>query len=128
MDTLDLTRETYLKLATFRRSGAEVHTPVWFAADPAHAHRLWVYTNGKSGKVKRIRNDARVRVAACNVRGNVHGSWLDARARIVEGEAAQQLGFDALAAKYGWQMTALKLLAQLGGRWKDRTILAIELG
>jgi PPOX class probable F420-dependent enzyme len=123
----DLTDEAYLNLATFRKSGAEVRTPVWFAPDPANPRLLWVYTNGNSGKVKRIRNDGRARLAACDVRGKVHGEWTDARARIVEGDAAQQPGFAVLTAKYGWQMKALKFMAQLGGRWKDRTILAIEL-
>jgi hypothetical protein len=123
---LDLSGESYLDLATFRRTGAEVRTPVWFAEDPANARLLWAYTNGKSGKVKRIRNDGRARVAACDVRGTVHGEWEDARARVVEGDAAQQPGFDALLAKYGWQMRALTLMARLGGRWKDRTILAVE--
>jgi hypothetical protein len=60
------------------------------------------------------------------MRGTVHGEWKDVRVRIVEGEAAQQAGFDALLAKYGWQMRVLTLMARLGGRWKDRTILAIE--
>jgi PPOX class probable F420-dependent enzyme len=89
--------------------------------------RLWVYTNGKSAKVKRIRRDGRARVAACDMRGAVHGAWLEARARVVDGETAQQPGFDALQAKYGWQMRLLTLAARLGGRWGDRTILAIEL-
>jgi len=120
--------ERYLSLATFRRSGAEVRTPVWFACAPGSNGRLlWIYTNGKSGKVKRIRRDAKARVAACDVRGRVHGEWLDARARLVDGDAAQQPAFAALLAKYGWQMRALKLAAQLGGRWGDRTIVAVEL-
>jgi len=122
-----LAGEAYLNLATFRRTGVEVRTPVWFAPDPANARLLWVYTNGKSGKVKRIRNRGQARVAACDVRGKVHGEWIDVRARIVEGDAAQQPGFDALLAKYGWQMRALTVMARLGGRWKDRTILALEL-
>jgi hypothetical protein len=124
---LDVDRDAYLSLATFRRSGAEVRTPVWFAVDPGDPKRLWVYTNRRSGKVKRIRNDGRVRLAACDARGRVRGDWVEARARIVADEAAQQPGFDALFAKYGWQARLVTLGARLGGRWKDRTILAIEL-
>ena len=123
----DLAREAYVSLATFRRTGAEVRTPVWFAPDPGDARRLWVYTNGRSGKVKRVRHDGRARVAACDVRGTVHGEWTDARVRIVEGDTAQEPAFAALRAKYGWQMQALTLMARLGGRWKDRTILAVDL-
>lgn len=122
-----LTDGAYLTLATFRKNGAEVRTPLWFAPDPANPRLLWVYTNGKSGKVKRIRRDGRARVAPCDVRGNVRGDWTDARARLVEGDAAQQPGFAALRSKYGWQMRTLELAARLGSRWKDRTILAIEL-
>src|SRR6185369_14160784 len=110
--------ERYVSLATFRRSGEEMRTPVWFAAAPGTGGRsLWVYTNGKSGKVKRIRRDPRARVAPCDVRGRVHGEWLAARARLIEGDAAQEPAFEALLAKYGWQMRALRLAAQLGGRW-----------
>jgi PPOX class probable F420-dependent enzyme len=123
----DPNRGAYLSLATFRRSGAEIRTPVWFAPDPANPRLLWVYTNGKSGKVKRIRHDGRARVAACDVRGTVHGEWRDVRVRIMAGDTAQEPGFAALLIKYGWQMRALTLLARLGGRWKERTILAIEV-
>ena len=120
--------ERYLSLATFRRSGEEVRTPVWFACAPGSGGRsLWVYTNAKSGKVKRIRRDARARVAACDVRGRIHGEWLDARARLVELETAQRPAFDALLAKYGWQMRTLRLAAQLGGRWRDRIIVAVDV-
>jgi PPOX class probable F420-dependent enzyme len=121
-----LNDERYVSLATFRRSGDEVRTPVWFACAPG-GRSLWVYTNGKSGKVKRIRRDSRARVAACDVRGRVHGDWLGARARLIEGDAAQQPAFEALLAKYGWQMRALRLAAQLGGRWRDRTIVAVDV-
>ena len=56
----------YLNLETFKKSGEGVKTPVWFAADPASdlasdAARLYAYTIGNSGKVKRIRNNGRVR-------------------------------------------------------------------
>src|SRR5262245_50614084 len=120
--------ERYVSLATFRRSGEEMRTPVWFVTAPATGGRsLWVYTNAKSGKVKRIRRDPRARVAACDVRGNVHGEWLAARARLVEGDAAQGPAFEALLGKYGWQMHALRLAARLGGRWRDRTIVAVDL-
>ena len=120
--------ERYVSLATFRRSGEEMRTPVWFVAAPGTGGRsLWVYTNAKSGKVKRIRRDPRARVAACDVRGRVHGEWLAARARLIEGDVAQRPAFEALLAKYGWQMRALKLAAQLGGRWRDRIIVAVDV-
>ena len=55
---------------------------------------LYVYTEADSWKVKRIRNNPRVRVAVCNVRGKVKGPWLDATASIVEGD--ERLAADRL--------------------------------
>jgi PPOX class probable F420-dependent enzyme len=86
-------RHKYLNLETFKKSGEGVKTPVWFAADPASdpasdAARLYAYTIGNSGKVKRIRNSGRVRIAPCDARGKVLGDWVEGRAEIVTGEDA----------------------------------------
>jgi uncharacterized protein len=83
----------YLNLETYRKNGAGVRTPVWFAADPSTSldstdAKLYVYTTGDSGKVKRIRNSSRVKVAPCNSRGGLLGEWIEARAEIVTGDEA----------------------------------------
>ena len=123
----ELARERYVNLVTFRKSGAEVKTPIWFASDPQDPRRLWMYTNGTSWKVKRIRRSPRARVAACNARGKVHGPWLDATARIASDERGIARAFDLLVAKYGWQARLLLVGARLGNTWKDRTILEVTL-
>jgi len=91
----------YLNLETFRKNGQGVRTPVWFAADPAGGvpQTLCVYSTADSGKSKRIRNDPRVRVAPCDARGNLRGDWIEARAEIVTGDAAQH-GMGLLNKKY----------------------------
>jgi PPOX class probable F420-dependent enzyme len=125
-EPFDPARATYVSLASFRRDGREVRTAVWIAGA---GKKLYVYTNGTSWKVKRIRNDGRVRLAACDARGKLHQpeTWLDARARVEQDPARMQTGIDAVAAKYGWQARLLYLGAKIGGRWKDRTILEIDL-
>jgi PPOX class probable F420-dependent enzyme len=75
----ELDRHRYLILATYRASGAEVATPVWFAAVDG---TLYVFTVGDSGKVKRLRRSSRARVAPCDMRGTVTGPWRDATASI----------------------------------------------
>ena len=123
----ELARQRYVNLATFKRSGDEVKTPIWFASDPQDPRKLWMYTNGKSWKVKRIKHNGKARVAACNARGGVHGPWLEARARI-EGDARGiQRAFDLLIEKYGWQARLLLIGARLGNTWKDRTVLEVTL-
>jgi hypothetical protein len=75
--------QNYLSLETFRKTGVGVKTPVWFVL---HDGTFYVYTEADSGKVKRIRNNSRVRVAVCNMRGDVQGPWVDGIASLIEGE------------------------------------------
>jgi PPOX class probable F420-dependent enzyme len=83
--------EKYISLETFKKNGQGVKTPVWFVL---HNGALYLYTEADSWKVKRIRNNPRVRVAACTVRGVVKGPWLDATASIVDGD--ERLAADRL--------------------------------
>jgi PPOX class probable F420-dependent enzyme len=128
----ELARASYVSLASFRRDGREVRTPVWIAAEPhaAPGTPLFVYTNRTHGKVKRIRHTPRIRLAPCDVRGRVaaDAAWTDAAVRIVDDDPTERRGIDALLAKYGWQMRLLLLGARIGGRWKDRCVLEIRTG
>lgn len=117
-------RRRYLCLATFRRDGSEVRTPVWFAAAGG---KFYVFTAGESGKVKRLRRSPRARVAPCDARGQTRGEWQDASARIVTEPAAIEGARAALRAKYGWQMRLLDLFSWLSGRIRRRAWIVIEL-
>jgi PPOX class probable F420-dependent enzyme len=119
-----LDREAYLNLATFRRSGVAVETPVWFAA---HAGRLYVFTEGKAGKVKRLRANPEIRVAPCGVRGSLKGPWLPGRAHRVEDAATLAAAYRALRRKYGIQMWLLDTFSRLAGRYDARAMLELEI-
>jgi PPOX class probable F420-dependent enzyme len=88
--------QKYISLATFRRNGQEVRTPVWFAEQ---ASKLYVMTRNDSGKYKRIRNNPQVRLAPCSARGKVTGAWIQAQARIL-GQDEEGMARQALARKY----------------------------
>jgi len=122
MTVTELDRHRYLSLATFRRSGVEVRTPVWFA--PADG-KLYVFTSGDSGKAKRLRNSPRARIAPCDARGGVRGAWREATARLVTDRALIARAGDALRAKYGWQMTILDLFSRVAGRIERRAWIEI---
>jgi PPOX class probable F420-dependent enzyme len=121
----ELERESYVNLASFRRDGREVRTPVWIAPE---GERLIVYTNAGSGKVKRIRRDGRVRLAPCDMRGKLRGDWVEARARVLEDPAERDRALEALVCKYGVQMRLARFFARLSGRWSQRAALEIEPG
>lgn len=116
-----LSGRKYISLETFRRNGTAVRTPVWFAeADGA----LYVYSLADAGKVKRIRATPRVRVAPCNLRGNLQGGWLEAEARAVDG-AEEKRGHALLNQKY-WPWKSLgDFFSRLRGR--RQAILVIRL-
>ena len=113
-----------MSLATFRKNGAEVATPVWFAAADG---KLYVFTAEQSGKVKRLRHSARARVAPSDARGRVRGGWLDGTARIVTDSQTIERARAALQAKYGWQMRLTNLVSRLTGRINHRAWLEIQL-
>jgi len=116
--------ELYVNLATFRRNGREVHTSVWLAEADA---RYYLFSEGKAGKVKRIRANGRARLAACDLRGRVKSEWLDARARVVEEADVIERAYAALRKKYGWQMRIGDFFSKLSGRYDKRAIIELQL-
>jgi len=109
----------YLNLETFRKTGIGVRTPVWFAQERS---TFYVYTLPDSGKAKRIRNNAKVRVAPCDMRGNLRGAWVNARARICE-ETEAARGQELLRGKYGW----MKIVGDFFSRMRGRTQIVIAI-
>jgi PPOX class probable F420-dependent enzyme len=116
--------ENYVSLATFRKDGREVATPVWFAEA---GDRIIVYSENTAGKVKRLRNNPRVRLAPCTFNGTVTGPWREGTGRIVEDEAGFRAGIAALRAKYGWQFRIGTWFSWLTGRIRRRTVIELCL-
>jgi uncharacterized protein len=69
-------------VVTFKRSGEPVPTPV--NCGLSENGRLYFRTEPHVGKVKRIRSDARVLVAPCNMRGKPRGPLARGTARVLE--------------------------------------------
>ncbi|NJN52634.1 MAG: PPOX class F420-dependent oxidoreductase [Gammaproteobacteria bacterium] len=121
---VNLADARYFNLATFRKSGVAVETPVWFATD-GNVH--YVFSEGQAGKVKRIRANGRARVAACDVRGRVLGPWQEGRARVITDVSEIARAYRALRARYGWQMMLTDFFSKVTGRFDKRALLAVEL-
>jgi len=113
--------QKYLNLESYRKTGASVATPVWFAED---GDEFYIYSLAEAGKVKRIRNNPRVRVMPCDFRGASKGEWVEATARIIDGaeaEKAQRL----LDKKYGLMKRIGNLYSNIMKR--SRVAIAIRL-
>lgn len=113
----------YLNLATYRLDGTTVETPVWFAESKG---AYYVFSAGKAGKVRRLRNSDRARIAPCDFRGRVLGEWIDVHATIVETAGEREHAYNALRRKYGWQMNLLDLASWLGGKIRQRAVIRIR--
>jgi PPOX class probable F420-dependent enzyme len=114
----------YFSLATFRRNGNAVPTPVWFAQA---GDAFYVFSAPDAGKVKRIRLSSRARVAACDVRGKLLGEWMDAKARLVSDADEIRSAYASLHRKYRLQMLIGDFFSKLTGRFDRRQFIAVTL-
>jgi uncharacterized protein len=121
---VQLANAEYFNLATFRKNGNAVPTPVWFA--PV-ADTFYVFSARDAGKVKRLRASSRARIAVCDVRGNLLGEWLEAKARLVTDPAEVERAYVSLRGKYGLRMAIGDFFAKLTGRYQRRQLIAVNL-
>ncbi|GGQ21948.1 MULTISPECIES: PPOX class F420-dependent oxidoreductase [Streptomyces] len=126
MGLQELGSARYVSLTTFRKDGTPVATPVWAVADGGE---LYVWTRSDSWKVKRIRNDGRVTLAACDVRGRVEegASVVEGRARLLDEEGLRRVR-RLMSRKYTWQFWVVDVPAALARRGKrPHTAIAVKL-
>jgi len=95
----EIAGQKYISLTTFRKSGAGVRTPLWFAEADG---KLCFMTRNDSGKYKRIRNNSKVLVAPCTMRARSQD--LTSRPRPAFSLATNGLQpKDCSIASIGWQ-------------------------
>ena len=115
----DFADAKYISLTTFRKDGTGVATPVWFAVDGGE---LFVWTRSDSWKVKRLRNNSRVVVTVCDVRGRIADGAPSAEgtARLLDEDGTGAIR-KLLARKYTWQFWLVDWPARSCGWGSGRT-------
>ncbi len=113
--------QNYLNMESYRKSGEAIRTPLWFVQD---GDVLYFYTVAHSFKVKRLKNNPRIRIAPCDMRGNLKGDWVDATARVLDTAEASHAD-NLLNQKYGLLKRTLNFFAKLRGH--KRAAFAITL-
>lgn len=121
---MSLNRARYVSLATFRKTGVEVATAVWCAEDDGD---FYVFSAADAGKVKRLRNSDRARLAVCDAKGKVLGHWHEASAEIITESLSVAHALQTLRAKYGWQMLLTDFFSKLSGRFHKRVYIRLRL-
>ncbi|AUH67291.1 MULTISPECIES: PPOX class F420-dependent oxidoreductase [Gordonia] len=131
MTAFDPARSRYVSVTTFRKSGERVATPVWTV--PLDGGRIGVVTAPESGKAKRLRNDSRVELTECDLRGRIgpDAVTLTGRATITVGGAELDRARRALRTKYGVQAVVVgawsSIKAKLTRRPLGEAVLVITL-
>lgn len=110
---MGISDEKCISLTTFRKSGEGVSSPVWVAA--VSDGRIGFWTSMGSGKTKRIKNDPRVTVQACDMRGQVKSgsTSFGGTAELVQSGPLFDEVRRKVKAKYGWQSTAARLMGSM---------------
>ena len=116
--------ESFISLATYRRDGREVRTPVWISEKD---DIYYVFSEAKAGKVKRINNNGRMSIAACDMRGSIKSDWVEGSARIITDDVEIATAYRAFDNKYGWQMRITTFFSRLSGRYNKRAIIALNI-
>jgi PPOX class probable F420-dependent enzyme len=70
----------YMLLHSYKRSGEAVPTPLWFGLNGG---KLYFRSYSDAVKLRRIRNNPRVLVGPCDVRGKPEAPMVEGRARIL---------------------------------------------
>jgi PPOX class probable F420-dependent enzyme len=87
----------YILVATFRKDGSKVATPVWSARD---GEELIFWTRSDSWKVKRLARDQNVEIAECDVRGKPKSEPVPGVARRLDAAETDRMR-RVMAKKYG---------------------------
>lgn len=113
-----------MNLRSFRKDGTPVDTPLWVV--PVDDH-FGSYTDDRSFKLKRLKRNPVVEIAACDVWGRRSTPWYAARAHIVEDTGRRNQIFDLIKNKYGihWKMSLWG--SMLTDRVKHRVVLEFEV-
>jgi PPOX class probable F420-dependent enzyme len=113
----------YINLESYKKDGKPVLTPVQSIEDNG---LVYLRTDPKTWKVKRIRRNPHVRIAPSDRKGNPIGTWVDGRAQVLEGGESDRV-MTLFKKEYG---TVGNSMVNFVGRLRGErltTIISIEL-
>jgi PPOX class probable F420-dependent enzyme len=110
----------YINLETYKKNGQLVRTPVWFVIDN---DQIFVTTRPDTGKVKRIKNNNRVKIMPCGMRGEPKGEWIAGTARFAN-ESESKSAINLRNKKYGMRA---KLVGMFAYRGINPVVIAISI-
>lgn len=95
----ELKKAKFICLETYKKDGKPVRTPVWFAVE---GDLIYFHTPATSGKVKRLRRNPNVRVAACSRFGKIEGEWFKGTATEIREEKETKRVIELVNSRLGF--------------------------
>jgi uncharacterized protein len=99
----------YISLRTFKKNGESVDTALWFAIDH---DKIYAYSDAQSWKVRRMRNNSKVEVAPCSMKGVATGEFVPATAVVLPDDQIKYV-HGLLNSKYTWKKRLMEVLPSL---------------
>lgn len=118
----DVAKAQYVLLTTFTKDGRPKPTAIWAANE---GDRVLMITQGKSWKVKRIRNTPRVTLAICDMQGNPKSEAIEATASVLDASQTS-LVYDAIGREYGIVGKVFNVFSKLRGGMKNNVGLEVR--
>ncbi len=117
----ELELSKYVSLVTFRSTGERVPTAVWFTKFGDAPNTYCVITETNAGKVKRIRQNPKIEIQVCDIKGKVKASatTYPGVARLVTGSEAIAVR-KAIAKRYGITYKIFSIYNTFGSVLKRR--------
>jgi uncharacterized protein len=113
----ELAKAQYILLTTFTKDGRPKPTPIWAALD---------ITEGKSWKVKRIRNTPRVTLATCTMGGRPTSEAAEGTAAVLDKSETGAV-YDAIGGRYGILGWLFNFFSKLRGGMENNVGLELKV-
>jgi len=114
----EIKSEKYISLETYRKNNQGVKTPVMFVIKD---NLIIVVTRDQTGKIKRLRNNQKVKIATCSIKGTTSMPWISGTAQILTDEETKEAS-KLRDKKYGFFSKMAKFLTK-----KKGNVLAISI-
>ena len=112
-DPNEIKSEKCISLETYRKNNQSVKTPVWFIVKD---NLIFVVTRSKTGKVKRLQNNLKVKFATCTARGKITGKWFSGTAQIITDDQTKEI-VKLRDKKYGFMAKIAKFFSKNKGEF-----------
>lgn len=112
MNLNEIESEKYISLETYKKNNQAVRTPVWFVVKN---NLVYVVTRDQTGKIKRLRNNQKIKIATCSIKGKVTGQFTEGVAKILSDTESREV-IIWRDKKYGIFSKIAKFLSQNKGQ------------